>query len=160
MCTYYRACEHGGTTLLIASRQEAQTADDDYDDADDDGSDDDDDDDDDDGDGDGDDADADGDDGDDVDDDFPPARRHQQFCTRDDRQTGEARWDRQRQVCTRRINRPGHLAGPGADTRLRMVTLVDDDGEGPYRACTRRSKCISRSGRGTSSGQASQLYQF
>ena len=27
-------------------------------------------------------------------------------------------------------NRPGHLAGPGADTRLRMVTLVDDDGEG------------------------------
>ena len=28
------------------------------------------------------------------------------------------------------LNRPGHLAGPGADTRLRMVTLVDDDGEG------------------------------
>ena len=69
MCTYYRACEHGGTPLLIASRQEAETADDDYDyddDADDDGSDDDDG-----GDGDdGDDADAaDDDDGDDGDDD-------------------------------------------------------------------------------------------
>ena len=57
-------------------------------------------------------------------------------------------------------SRPGHLAGPGGGTSLRLDTLVvDDDGEGHiYRKCTRRNKCVSRSGRGTSSGEASQLY--
>ena len=49
---------------------------------------------------------------------FSSARR-QQFCTRDRRQTSEARWDRQRQVCIRRTNNPSWPScGPCWSQRL------------------------------------------